>query len=184
MEVNLNPSLNTDTPLDLKIKSMLMTDIYNVIGVEPYSHLASGIINTNYKEKILPNKKLSINEGVSNKNGCFKKISNFLDVLDDDSVTSESNVRILNKREGSKSLQKTLAPLKNINLPKFNNKSIAKNNTNSNLLNLNLKEEINSLNIYGSKRIWNEINTNKIKENESKIISNNDKGKFINNIEF
>lgn len=39
MEVNLNPSLNTDTELDLKVKSMLMTDIFTLIGVEPYSHL-------------------------------------------------------------------------------------------------------------------------------------------------
>lgn len=38
MEVNLNPSLNTDTELDMKIKSMLMTDIFNLIGLEPYSH--------------------------------------------------------------------------------------------------------------------------------------------------
>lgn len=40
MEVNLNPSLNTDTELDLKVKSMLMTDIFTLIGVEPYSHLS------------------------------------------------------------------------------------------------------------------------------------------------
>ncbi len=40
MEVNLNPSLNTDTDLDLKIKSMLMTDIFNIIGIEPYSHFS------------------------------------------------------------------------------------------------------------------------------------------------
>lgn len=38
MEVNLNPSLNTDTALDLKIKSMLMTDIFNTIGLESYNH--------------------------------------------------------------------------------------------------------------------------------------------------
>ena len=38
MEVNLNPSLNCDSELDLKIKSKLLTDIFNIIGVIPFSH--------------------------------------------------------------------------------------------------------------------------------------------------
>ena len=38
LEINLNPSLNCETDLDLKVKSCLMTDIYNLIGVIPYSH--------------------------------------------------------------------------------------------------------------------------------------------------
>lgn len=39
LEINLNPSLNCDTQLDLKVKSSLMTDIFNLIGLVPYSHL-------------------------------------------------------------------------------------------------------------------------------------------------
>lgn len=38
MEVNLNPSLNCDSELDLKVKSRLLTDIFNIIGVIPFSH--------------------------------------------------------------------------------------------------------------------------------------------------
>lgn len=38
LEINLNPSLNCDTELDLKVKSTLMTDIFNLIGVIPYAH--------------------------------------------------------------------------------------------------------------------------------------------------
>ena len=38
MEVNLNPSLNCDSELDLKVKSKLLTDIFNIIGAIPFSH--------------------------------------------------------------------------------------------------------------------------------------------------
>ena len=38
MEVNLNPSLNCDSKLDLTIKSKLLTDIFNIIGAIPFSH--------------------------------------------------------------------------------------------------------------------------------------------------
>ena len=38
LEINLNPALNCDNPLDLKIKSKLITDILNIIGVIPFSH--------------------------------------------------------------------------------------------------------------------------------------------------
>ena len=38
MEINLNPSLNVDTKLDFKIKSMLMSDIFTLIGIIPYKH--------------------------------------------------------------------------------------------------------------------------------------------------
>jgi len=38
MEVNLNPSLNCDSNLDLKIKCKLTTDIFNLIGCVPFTH--------------------------------------------------------------------------------------------------------------------------------------------------
>lgn len=44
IEVNLNPSLNTDTELDFKIKSMLMSDIYTILGIRPYSHVCDSRI--------------------------------------------------------------------------------------------------------------------------------------------
>ena len=38
MEVNLNPSLDCDTDLDKSIKSKLLTDVFNIIGIVPFSH--------------------------------------------------------------------------------------------------------------------------------------------------
>ena len=38
MEVNLNPSLNCDSKLDLTVKSKVLTDIFNIIGAIPFSH--------------------------------------------------------------------------------------------------------------------------------------------------
>ena len=38
MEVNLNPSLNCDSQLDLKVKSHVLTDIFNIIGAIPFLH--------------------------------------------------------------------------------------------------------------------------------------------------
>ena len=38
LECNLNPSLSCDTDVDLKIKSKLITDILNIIGMVPFSH--------------------------------------------------------------------------------------------------------------------------------------------------
>ena len=38
MEINLNPSLNCDSNLDLNIKSKVITDIFNIIGCVPFSH--------------------------------------------------------------------------------------------------------------------------------------------------
>lgn len=189
MEVNLNPSLNTDTPLDLKIKSMLMTDIYNLVGIEPYSHITNNKvnINSNYREKILPNKKLQINKGqsVSNKSETFTKISNFIDIAEEESVNSDLSLKGINKREVSKSLQKNLAPLKNTNLPKYNmnsnTKSLVKHNTNSNLLNLNLKEDMSIINNSDkeSKRYWNDTNIKMQLELENKSNFLNDKCKMF-----
>jgi hypothetical protein len=36
LEVNLNPSLSTDSPLDFKIKSNLVTDTLNLIGLRKF----------------------------------------------------------------------------------------------------------------------------------------------------
>jgi hypothetical protein len=36
VEVNLSPSLATDSPLDVKIKSNLMIDTFNLVGIKKY----------------------------------------------------------------------------------------------------------------------------------------------------
>jgi hypothetical protein len=60
MEVNLNPSLNCDSNLDLKIKSKVLTDIFNIIGAIPFSH--DGKFNIIEKEN---NYKDSISEAIN-----------------------------------------------------------------------------------------------------------------------
>lgn len=36
LEVNLSPSIATDSPLDLTIKSNLVTDVFNLVGVKRF----------------------------------------------------------------------------------------------------------------------------------------------------
>ena len=38
LEVNVNPSLHCTSPLDLSIKTELVTDIFNIVGILPYNH--------------------------------------------------------------------------------------------------------------------------------------------------
>ena len=38
VEVNVNPSLHCTSPLDLSIKTDLISDIFNVVGILPYNH--------------------------------------------------------------------------------------------------------------------------------------------------
>ena len=38
IEVNVNPSLHCTSPLDLSIKTDLVTDIFNIVGILPYNH--------------------------------------------------------------------------------------------------------------------------------------------------
>ena len=38
LEVNVNPSLHCNSPLDLSIKTELMVDLFNLIGIVPFNH--------------------------------------------------------------------------------------------------------------------------------------------------
>ena len=42
IEVNVNPSLHCTSPLDENIKTDLITDIFNVVGIVPYNHNNNG----------------------------------------------------------------------------------------------------------------------------------------------
>ena len=33
LEVNLSPSMNTDSPLDVKIKTKMLVDLFNLVGL-------------------------------------------------------------------------------------------------------------------------------------------------------
>ena len=46
LEVNLSPSLNTDSPIDLKIKGNLIGDLFTLIGIVPVDQRY--IIDTSY----------------------------------------------------------------------------------------------------------------------------------------
>ena len=49
LEINLNPSLNCESDLDTKVKSALMTDIFTLIGLVPYSHKKNRIRSKDVK---------------------------------------------------------------------------------------------------------------------------------------
>ena len=51
IEVNVNPSLHCTSPLDLNIKTDLITDIFNIIGIVPYNHNNNGEVVFNYLMK-------------------------------------------------------------------------------------------------------------------------------------
>ena len=40
LEVNLSPSLSADAPLDLKIKSCMLADLFTLVGIRPYDRVA------------------------------------------------------------------------------------------------------------------------------------------------
>jgi len=44
LEVNLSPSLATDSPLDLNIKGNLITDLFNLIGIRSFDRKKEGIL--------------------------------------------------------------------------------------------------------------------------------------------
>ena len=48
MEVNLTPSLDCDTPIDLKIKSTLISNLFSLVGVRNFerSKLLSNFMKT------------------------------------------------------------------------------------------------------------------------------------------
>lgn len=75
MECNLNPSLNCDTDLDLKIKSKLLTDIFNIIGIIPYSHTKkSEILDTEIASNLISTTLLETNEEFQRPIGSYERI--------------------------------------------------------------------------------------------------------------
>ena len=67
IEVNVNPSLHCTSPLDLSIKTDLISDIFNVVGILPYNHNGNKSVY-NYN---MINKKKEVNENNS-------KIDNYI----------------------------------------------------------------------------------------------------------
>ena len=139
MEINLNPSLNTDTELDLIIKSKLMSDIFTVIGMEPYSHCHKEDQGSR-KISLLKNLNLEIKqtEGLSEPFIINKKtiqlmgINSCLEVCEDEKpdkmVRNNSLItkgtKLIGKKISSSSMNVASSPTKKENL--WNNINILK----------------------------------------------------------
>jgi hypothetical protein len=75
MEVNLSPSLSADSPIDMHIKSNLISDSFNLIGLKPYDRKKEGI----YKSRAKTN---YINPRGFNRKGNFNQIHQYLDKIE------------------------------------------------------------------------------------------------------
>ena len=64
IEVNVNPSLHCTSPLDLSIKTDLISDIFNVVGILPYNHNGNRSI---FNYTMAGKKKEEINMNMVNK---------------------------------------------------------------------------------------------------------------------
>ena len=80
IEVNVNPSLHCTSPLDVNLKTDLITDIFNVVGISPYNHNNNGETIFNYLMK-----KTKIDFDINN--DMFPKLrftkNNFFDLYND-----------------------------------------------------------------------------------------------------
>ena len=56
LEVNLSPSLATDSPLDMSIKSTLLTDTFNLIGVKRFDRKKESLNKIKHRMKGYYNK--------------------------------------------------------------------------------------------------------------------------------
>ena len=63
MEVNVNPSLHCTSPLDLSIKTDLISDIFNVVGILPYNHNGNKSV---YNYTMINKKKEDNNSKINN----------------------------------------------------------------------------------------------------------------------
>jgi Tubulin-tyrosine ligase family len=51
LEVNLSPSLATDSPLDLTIKSTLMSDVFNLVGIKRFDRKKESLNKIKHRMK-------------------------------------------------------------------------------------------------------------------------------------
>jgi len=70
IEVNVNPSLHCTSPLDLSIKTDLISDIFNVVGILPYNHNGNKSV---YDYTMINKKKEKNNSAINNYNNQNKK---------------------------------------------------------------------------------------------------------------
>lgn len=66
IEINLSPSLAPDSPLDLEIKSNLMADTFNLIGVKKFDRKKESENKVKNRMKSYNNKGKSLNQKFNN----------------------------------------------------------------------------------------------------------------------
>ncbi len=70
VEVNLSPSLATDSPLDMNIKSTLLTDVFNIVGVKRFDRKKESLnkikhrMKGYYKQGTMNSKKGTLGSGI------------------------------------------------------------------------------------------------------------------------
>ena len=55
VEVNLSPSLSSDSPLDHSIKANLLTDTFNMVGIKRFDRKKESLNKIKYRSKGNPN---------------------------------------------------------------------------------------------------------------------------------
>ena len=110
MEVNVNPSLHCTSPLDLSIKTDLISDIFNVVGVIPYNHNGNrSVFNYTMINKKKEDKISLIKKNLEKKEKKDKKDVNKLTKTERDDINSKMSIKcnILRNFESEK-LEKKL----------------------------------------------------------------------------
>ena len=93
IEVNVNPSLHCTSPLDLSIKTDLISDIFNVVGILPYNHNGNRFI---FDYSMAGKKKEEIYMNLTNKSSQLsdsKRISNKTIKNDKDNSNNKMNMK-------------------------------------------------------------------------------------------
>lgn len=61
LEVNMSPSLSSDSPLDMKIKSSLISDMFNLVGVKKFDRKKESMNKIKHRMKGLYARGKSLN---------------------------------------------------------------------------------------------------------------------------
>ena len=131
IEVNVNPSLHCSSPLDLNIKSDLIADTFNIVGIQPYHQLNNElvfhieknelpqIINQNQQGK-------NMNNGKNNNNNNINNNKNNNNNTNNNNNKNNNNNNKNNKKDKNKK-EETLLEVKTNVVKNFNEKNNLKN---------------------------------------------------------
>lgn len=109
LEANLSPSLSSDSPLDFKIKSNLITDAFNIVGFKKYDRRKESVNKIKHRMKGLYARGKSLNSRYGNN---FSQ--NYKDKSSMKSFVNASNKDVDSELVRYLQQDTTLAPYKNI----------------------------------------------------------------------